>query len=128
MQSESVRKQVLLIVEDNPLLTNLYKAAFEKEGVEVLVAHDGETGFTLIKEKRPHLVVLDILMPGIDGFEVLARVKNDPEIAHIKVVMLTVISEQEAQERARKLGVVDYLIKSELMVQEIVDRVLKHFT
>ena len=121
-------KQVLLIIEDNPLLTDLYKTAFEKEGVEGLVAHDGETGLNIIKEKRPHLVVLDLLMPGIDGFGVLERVRNDPDVAHTKVVVLTIVSEKEAQEKAHRLGVADYLIKSELMVQEIVERVLKHFS
>lgn len=120
-------KKLLLLIEDNPLLTGMYKTAFEKKGIQVLFAHDGEEGIELAKKERPDLVVLDLLMPGIDGFEVLKRLKRDAATKNIKVVVLTIVTEEESQEKAKSLGAVDYLIKPHLKLHEIVERVLRHF-
>jgi len=121
-----MNKTLLLLIEDNPLLTGLYRAAFEKKGFEVIFAHDGESGLTLAKARKPHLIVLDLLMPGMDGYEVLARIKNDAETAHIKVVILTIINEKGAQKKAVKLGAVDFLVKSDLTLAKIVERIITH--
>lgn len=122
-----MNKKLLLLIEDNPLLNGMYKSAFEKRGVEVLFAHDGETGINVAKEKNPDVVLLDILMPGIDGLEVLERLKKDEATKHIKIVILTIVKKEDAMEKAKKLGAIDYLVKSELKLQEIVDKVLLHF-
>ncbi len=122
-----MKKKILLLIEDNPLLTGIYKTAFEKKSVEVLLAHDGESGIALAQNERPDVIVLDLLMPGIDGFEVLQRLKKDAQTKDIKVVVLTILTEEEAKAKAKKLGAVDYLIKSQLKLQEIVERVLAHF-
>lgn len=115
--------KTILFIEDNPLLTGLYKAAFEKKGVDVLVAHNGQEGIELVKEKKPSLVVLDFLMAGMNGFEVLEALKKDPATKEVKVVMLTVSSEAQHQQKAKELGAAAYLIKSELSVNQIVDAV-----
>ena len=124
--SAKTTKYILLLIEDNPLLTGMYKAAFEKKGIEVLVAHDGESGLTIVKERKPSLVLLDMLMPGIDGLTVLERIKKDPQIADTTVVMLTVVQDEEKQKRARELGATDYLVKPDLELREIVERVMRH--
>lgn len=120
-------KRLLLLIEDNPLLTGMYKAAFEKADCEVIFAHDGETGLSLAKEKKPDGIILDLLMPGMDGFAVLEKLKSDRATKHIKVIVLTVIAKEDAREKAKKLGAVDYLIKPELALAEIVKRILGHF-
>ena len=104
-------QNILLLIEDNPLLTGMYKTAFEKKGLEVVIAHDGDTGIELAKEKKPDIVLLDLLMPGVDGFEVLKELKKDESTKHIKVVVLTVVKDKKSQEKAEKLGAVDYLLK-----------------
>ncbi len=119
-------KKVLLLIEDNPLLTGLYKTAFEKEGLEVLFAHDGETGIALAKEKQPNAILLDLLMPGIDGLEVLKKIKSNSITKKIMVIILTIVSKEDSQKKAKDLGAEDYLIKSELELNEIVNRVLEH--
>jgi len=124
--SAKTTKYILLLIEDNPLLTGMYKAAFEKKGIEVLVAHDGESGLTIVKERKPSLVLLDMLMPGIDGLTVLERIKKDPQIADTAVVMLTIVQDEEKQKRARELGATDYLVKPDLELREIVERVMRH--
>ena len=118
-------KKVLLI-EDNPLLTGLYKAALEKAGLEVHVAHDGKRGIELAQEKKPDLIILDFLMAGMNGLEVLKVLKSDPEMQKIKAIMLTVSGSAQTKEDAKKLGVADYIIKSEVTVDEIVKTVLGH--
>lgn len=120
-------KKLLLLIEDNPLLTSMYQAALEKAGFEVVFAHDGESGLSLIHEKKPDAIILDILMPGIDGFTVLKDLRDNKETKDIKVIVLTVLTKKEDIEKARKMGVVDYLIKSELTLAEIVEKIKSHF-
>lgn len=120
-------KGVLLLIEDNPLLNAMYKAALEAKGFTVLFAHGGKEGIELAREKKPRVIVLDLLMPGVDGFEVLKTLKGDSTTKDIRIVILTVIREQEAQEKAKRLGAVDYLIKSDLKLDEIVNRIAKYF-
>lgn len=121
-------KKILLLIEDNPLLVGLYKSAFEKKGFDVFIAHDGKLGLQLAKTTKPELVLLDILMPGMDGLEVLKELKDDPETKKIKVIVLTVVSDQKSQDIAKDLGVLDYLLKPELELKEIVERVSLYVT
>ena len=117
-------KKVLLLVEDNPLLVGLYKTAFEKQGLEVLFAHNGASGLDLAEKNKPDAILLDILMPGMNGFEFLEKIKKNPATKDIKVIVLTILKKEEAEAKARKLGAVDYLVKSDLEVGEIVKKVL----
>ena len=120
-------KKLLLLIEDNPLLTGLYQTAFEKAGFEVLLAHDGETGLHLAQEKNPEGIVLDLLMPGIDGFEVLKQLKDHESTKHMKTVVLTSLIEGKDLERAKKLGALDCIVKSESTLAEIVERAGTYF-
>lgn len=120
-------EKTLLLIEDNPMLIGLYKAAFEEQNVTVLTAHDGKTGVELTKIKKPNVVLTDFLMIGINGFDVLEALKADPETKDIKVIMLTIVSEQENKDKAKKLGAADYLVKSDLKVSEIVKKVMAYF-
>lgn len=122
------QKDVLLLVEDNPLLTTMYKTAFEKRGVNVILAHDGEVGYKIAKERRPHVIVLDLLMPGIGGLETLKKLKSDSDTKGIRVIVLTVVNDKKSESEAKKLGASEYLLKAELKLEEIVERVLKYFS
>lgn len=119
-------KNVLLLIDDNPLLTGMYKTAFEKAGMSVLFAHDGKEGIQLAQEKKPDIVLLDLLMPGIDGLAVLRTLKNDASTKDIKVVILTIVPASEKAEEAKKLGAVDYICKPDLELHDIVKRVIAH--
>ena len=120
------KQKIVLLIDDNPLLTGMYSAAFERKGLEVLVAHSGEDGLELARRQKPNLILLDILMPGIDGFGVLERLKGDLETKDIMVVVLTVVQRKEHEERAKKLGAAAYLVKSEGTLNEIVERILQY--
>lgn len=94
-----MKKKILLLIEDNPLLTGMYQAAFEKRDVELLIAHDGETGLKLAKEKKPDVILLDLLMPGMNGYEVLEKVREDGGLSGIKIIILTVLSDENHKKK-----------------------------
>jgi CheY-like chemotaxis protein len=105
----------------------MYRAAFEKAGFEVAFAHDGETGLTLAADKKPDVILLDLLMPGMNGFEVLKALKANPATKKIKVIILTVVTDEESKHKADELGADGYLIKSELTLAQIVEKILSFF-
>lgn len=118
----------ILLVEDNPLLVGLYKAAFAKRGLAVKSASDGKTGLEMVKTDKPRLILLDIYMPGMDGLAVLEAIKKSRALKATKVIVLTVVDRKETREKASQLGAVDYLIKPELKLEEIVERTLRHLS
>ena len=93
------------------------------EGFEVSLASDGEKGLKLIKEKNPDLVLLDIIMPKMDGFEVLKQIKADKKTKSIPVILLTNLSQKDEVKKGLELGAVDYLIKAHFMPSEVVKKI-----
>ncbi len=118
-------KARILIVEDDLNLADVYSTKFEKEGFEVFVAADGEEGLSKINEWRPHLVLLDIMLPKKDGFAVLKELKENPQTKMIPVIMWTNLSDPEESRKAKELGAIDYLVKVYNMPSEVVDTVQK---
>lgn len=118
-----MQKHLLLLIEDNPLLTGLYKTAFEKEGFTVLVSHDGQGGLQIAKEKKPEVILLDYLMSGMNGLQVLENLKTDPATKNITVIMLSVSGDEDKKNKAKELGAKDYMVKSDLSVGDIVKNV-----
>ena len=113
----------ILIIEDDKFLRELITQKLLKEGFEVLEAVDGEEGIKEIKEGKPNLVLLDLILPGIDGFEVLSRAKKDPSLASIPVIILSNLGQKDDVERGLKLGAIDYLIKAHFTPGEIIEKV-----
>jgi DNA-binding response OmpR family regulator len=113
----------ILIVEDDRFLRELIARKLKNEGYEVLEAVDGEEGLKRIKEEKPDLVLLDLILPGIDGFEVLAKAKEDPDTAQIPVIILSNLGQREEIEKGMKLGAIDYLIKAHFTPGEIIEKI-----
>jgi len=113
----------ILIVEDDPLISRMYQKIFTFEGHEVVTAGDGEEGLVLARSDHPTLILLDVMMPKLNGLEVLERLKADPELEKIPVVMLTNLSSEKVAETALSKGAVKYIIKSEYEPKEIADMV-----
>jgi len=103
--------KTILIIEDDKFLRQLIVQKLLKEEYNVSEAVDGEEGIKKIKEEKPDLVLLDLILPGIDGFEVLSRMKKDEEISSIPVIILSNLGQREDVERGLNLGAVDYLIR-----------------
>ena len=113
----------ILIVEDDKFLRDLISQKLAKEGYEVDEAVDGEEGVKMIKEVKPDLVLLDLILPGINGFEVLVKMKEDSSTSSIPVIILSNLGQKEDVEKGLKLGAVDYLIKAHFTPGEIIDKI-----
>lgn len=116
----------ILLVEDDRALATVYKTRLELDGFDVREVNDGEQALTVALEYKPDLILLDVMMPKISGFDVLDILRNTPALAGIKVVMLTALSQQKDQDRAKDLGADDYLVKSQVVISDVVDRVKHH--
>lgn len=119
-------KKRILLVEDDTSLADVYQARLEIEGFEVRQVNNGEDALSSTLEFRPDLILLDAMMPKISGFDVLDILRNTPETANTRVVMLTALSQPKDKERAENLGVDDYLVKSQVVIGDVVDRVKHH--
>lgn len=116
-----------MLIEDNPVLTDIYKTAFEHAGLDVMAAHEGEAGLQLVRKMHPRVVLLDLLMPGADGFDVLRALKDDKTAKDIKIIVFTALDDKKSQAKAKKLGAVDYLVKSEGDPRKIIERIIAYF-
>lgn len=123
--TEQTKKKILL-VEDDIALAAVYRSRLELEDFEIYEVNNGEQALQAAKEFKPDLVLLDAMMPKISGFDVLDILRNTPETADIRVVMLTALSQAKDKERAEALGVDDYLVKSQVVIGDVVDRVKHH--
>lgn len=119
-------KKRILLVEDDTALADVYQARLELEGFDIKQVNNGEDALSAAVEFKPDLVLLDAMMPKISGFDVLDILRNTPETTNIKVVMLTALSQPKDKERAENLGVDDYLVKSQVVIGDVVDRVKHH--
>ncbi len=117
----------ILFIEDEPALQKILGEALSKEGYEVIAALDGEAGLRLVETKKPDLVLLDLILPKIDGFEVLRRIKEDPETKEIPIIVLTNLERMEDVDRVSELGAITYLVKDNYTLEEVVEKIKKTF-
>ncbi|MBI2020478.1 response regulator [Candidatus Daviesbacteria bacterium] len=103
----------VLIIEDDPLMIRMYQKIFTFEGYEVEMAWDGEEGWEKAKKVKPTLILLDVMMPKMNGMQLLEKLKADPDTKSIPVVMLTNLAGQQDAEEALTKGAVKYIVKSE---------------
>ena len=113
----------ILIVEDDPLMSRLYQKIFTFEKYEVETASDGEEGLDKVRKSKPTLILLDIMMPKMNGLQVLEKLKADPDLKKIPVVMLTNLAGQKDAETALAKGAVKYIVKSEYEPKQVSDMV-----
>lgn len=122
---DTVKKRILL-VEDDIALASVYRSRLELEGFEINEVHNGEEALSAAISFKPDLILLDAMMPKISGFDVLDILRNTPETTNIRVIMLTALSQPKDKERAEQLGVDDYLVKSQVVISDVVARVKHH--
>ena len=115
----------ILLVEDDSFLLSMYAAKFELENFKVVTADDGEKAVRLALKEAPDIILLDIILPKIDGFEVLRRLKDSKDTVNIPVILLTNLSQKEEIEQGLSLGAKDYLIKAHFMPSEVVNKIKK---
>lgn len=118
--------KTVLLVDDEPAILDMYKAKLDQEGFTVLTATNGLDGIEIAKKERPSVILLDIIMPQVNGFDVLKTLKESPETKDIPVFITTNLPEHTSGQKAKELGAVSYLVKAEYEPGMIAD-ILKRF-
>lgn len=121
----SQSKRVLLVEDDDALATT-YVTRLEAEGFLVRRVNNGEDALAAALDYRPELVLLDVMMPKVSGFEVLDILRNTPDTANLKVIVLTALGQEGDKQRAAQLGADDYLVKSQVVISDVIARVKHH--
>jgi len=101
----------IMVVDDEPYIARVIKFKLEQEGYTVISANDGQSGLQKIKEEKPDMVLLDVMMPGLSGYEVCQKIKQDAELAGIPVVILTAKGQERDREQGLTMGASDYITK-----------------
>lgn len=113
----------ILLVEDDQNLREIYGIRLTAEGYQIVSAGDGEEALAVAVREKPDLVLSDVMMPKISGFDMLDILRSTPETKNIKVIMMTALSSEDQRERGRSLGADRYLVKSQVGIEDVVNTV-----
>jgi DNA-binding response OmpR family regulator len=113
----------IMIIEDDHFLSSLMKARLEKEGFTVTQAFDGEEAMQLLKQDLPSLIVLDLIMPKVTGFEVLQMISITPQLDKVPVVILSNLAQDSDIQKAQELGAKEYFVKVKVSIDDLVARI-----
>lgn len=113
----------IAIIEDDPVINQMYRMKFEADGFDVEIASDGQSGFELVREFKPDVVLLDVQMPRMNGAEALTEIRKNSWGKDIPVLILTNLGKEEAPKELTKLNVASYIVKAELTPKQVVERV-----
>jgi len=116
----------ILFVEDDDGLAQVYLTRLDAEGFEVKRVPNGEDALAAAIEFKPDLILLDAMMPQVSGFDVLDILRNTPETTNVKVIMLTALSQESDRQKAEQLGADDYLVKSQVVIADVIDKIKQH--
>jgi two-component system phosphate regulon response regulator PhoB len=126
LQHADATGKKILLVEDDEGLASVYQTRLEAEGFTLRRVPNGEDALAAAIEFKPDLILLDAMMPKVSGFDVLDILRNTPETTNIRIVMLTALSQEADQQRAEELGVDEYLVKSQVVIADVVERIKHH--
>ncbi len=124
--SDISRIKKILVVEDDDSLAAVYTTRLQAEGFDARRVPNGEDALAITVAYRPDLILLDIMMPRVSGFDVLDILRNTPETTNIKIIMLTALGQDSDKERAMSMGADDYLVKSQVVVADVIQKIKQH--
>ncbi len=116
----------MLVVEDDRFLVKAFHAKLTSSGFEVVLAHDGVEAMEQLKKIKPDIMLLDLIMPRMDGFDVLTEMQKNAAYKKIPVVILTNLGQESDRKRGLDLGAIDYVVKADFSLQQVVDLINKH--
>jgi len=117
------KEKTILLVEDEPLLANLLRQRLEREGFTVLLGRDGEEGLRILKESHPSLILLDIILPKVSGFEFMEKMRADPTIERVPIFIISNLGQEQDVKRGQELGASGYFVKAQISIEELVNQV-----
>ena len=125
--AEENKKKNVLVVEDDLLLVQAYKIKLEKEGIKTWVATNGSEAITYLEKDPPNVVLLDLLLPGLNGFEFLSAIRKNEKWKNVVVLILTNLTQSEENLKiAKNLGAADYIVKAEIKIGDVIEKVKKY--
>ena len=113
----------VLVVEDETFLVKIYSVKLKKEGFEVFIATDGESAVKMAFEVKPDIILLDLILPKMNGFEALEKMRTNPDLKKTPVIVLSNLGQDEDVKRAEALGATDYLVKANFSIQEVIAKI-----
>lgn len=119
-------KPLVLVAEDDKFYASIYQTKLEREGYRVAIARDGEETIKMVGEQTPDLLLLDLIMPVKDGFETLKELRAKPGTKDLKVIVFSNLGQEDDIDRVKEMGVTDYLVKTNISIQEMVEKVKQH--
>lgn len=123
MDNEKIK---ILLIEDDPFLLGMYDTKLKLEGFNVVLAEDGAKGYELVSVEKPDIILLDIILPKMDGFTVLKNLKNNAATKPIPVILMTNLGQKEDVAKGISLGAQDYLVKAHFMPSEVVEKIRQY--
>ncbi len=121
---ENLKKKIL-VVEDDGMISSMYRTKFEADGFTVLTADNGAQGLETAKKAKPDIIMLDVILPQLDGFSVLEEIKKDQTIKNTPVIMLTNLGTDEDKKKGERMGALDYLVKASLTPGQVSAKIKK---
>ncbi len=119
----AAKKPRLLLIEDNPDTRQIYKDVFEREGFDILLAEDGEKGLSYAQATLPEVILLDLMLPKLNGFDLLKRLRDQEETRGIPVMIFSAVADVNDRKKAAELGVTEYAVKAFNPPKQVVSRV-----
>jgi DNA-binding response OmpR family regulator len=119
----SITKTKVAIIEDDMAIVQMYRTKFETEGYDVATAEDGASGLELIDSFSPDIILLDLMMPNMNGLDMLSRLRSQPNGREAKVVVLTNMGDTETATKVYKMAADDYIVKAEMTPKQVAERV-----
>lgn len=121
--TENTNKKLILVAEDDIFYAKIYQTKLSAEGFDVDVVPNGDEALKHIDEKKPDLLLLDLIMPIKDGFQVLESLRNNDKYKDLKVIVLSNLGQEEDIKKAKTYGVTDYLVKADISIQDLIKKV-----
>lgn len=125
VEDSHLKKKMVLIIEDDIFLRKALQVKFKKEGLEIWVASDGKEALSYLEREAPDVVLLDLMIPSVSGFDVLAAIRKNERWKNVPVIILTVLAQPQDIKRGKELGATDYLVKTDVKIGEVVEKVKK---
>jgi len=116
----------ILLIEDDPFISRICKNGLERSGFNVITAGEGEEGIKKAREQNPDLILSDLVMPHRNGFETLEQLKKDKQLKDIPIIILSNLGQESDIKKIKELGAIDYLIKSDFKIKEVVEKIKSH--
>lgn len=120
------KQKKIFLVEDDPFLSALLKSRLTKEGFDLIHVKDGEEAINLLRDIKPDIILMDIILPRKSGFEVMEELRADPQISSAPIMIISNLGQDSDMQRGKELGAVEYFVKAKISIDELIEKVKEY--